>query len=71
MDAGLRRVLEKHELEYMQAYNIFVKRKEAELKEFIDDLDSTKGDKRFMDLKIRRLETEKAKSYQKLHEAET
>jgi hypothetical protein len=32
LESNLTKVLQKHELEYMQAYNIFVKRKETELK---------------------------------------
>ncbi len=32
MTSGVRRVIEKHEYEYLQAYNIFVKHKEAQLK---------------------------------------
>ena len=35
MDVKLTRVLRKHEYDYMQAYNIYVKRKENELKGMI------------------------------------
>ena len=35
---GIGRIIEQHEYDFLQAYNIFVKRKETELKQFIDDL---------------------------------
>jgi hypothetical protein len=31
LDSNLNRVLKKHEFEYLQAYNVYVKNKEAEL----------------------------------------
>mgnify|MGYP004582900631 CR=1 FL=1 len=49
-------MLEQHELEYMQAYNIFVKRKETELKRLIDDITNRLGDKVQNDKKMKRLE---------------
>jgi hypothetical protein len=36
MDQSLQEVIEKNEYDYLQAYNIFVKRKENELKGMID-----------------------------------
>jgi len=48
--------LKKHELEYLQAYNLFVKRKEVELKELIDEITNRLGDKLTNDSKIKRLE---------------
>ena len=40
----------------MQAYNIFVKRKETELKRLIDDITNRLGDKVQNDKKMKRLE---------------
>ncbi len=40
----------------MQAYNIFVKRKETELKQLIDDITNRLGDSVANDKKIKRLE---------------
>jgi hypothetical protein len=45
MEQSMTKVLQKHELEYMQAYNIFVKRKETELKLLIDEITNRIGDK--------------------------
>jgi hypothetical protein len=49
-------VLSKHELEYMQAYNIFVKHKETELKRLIDDITNRLGDKVANDNRMKKLE---------------
>ena len=38
MDRNLDRVLKKQEYEYMQAYNINVKKKETELREYVEHL---------------------------------
>jgi hypothetical protein len=38
LDKNLNSVLRKQEYEYLQAYNIYVKRKEKELRELIDAL---------------------------------
>ena len=70
MSHGMRRVLEKHEYEYLQAYNIFVKRKEQELKEFIQEMDSKSDDKKNLDARIRKLENEKFKLIQKNNKSE-
>jgi DNA repair exonuclease SbcCD ATPase subunit len=67
----MRRVLEKHEYEYLQAYNIFVKRKEQELKEFIQEMDSKSDDKKNLDARIRKLENEKFKLIQKNNKSES
>lgn len=56
MESSLQKVLQKHELEYMQAYNIYVKRKETELKKLIDDITNRLGDKVANDKKMKRLE---------------
>ena len=52
----MARVLSKHELEYMQAYNIFVKNKETELKHLIDDITNRLGDKVANDNRMKKLE---------------
>jgi len=44
MDQKLTRVLRKHEYDYMQAYNIYVKRKENELKGMISQLNAKNSD---------------------------
>ena len=49
-------MLSKHELEYMQAYNIFVKNKETELKHLIDDITNRLGDKVANDNRMKKLE---------------
>lgn len=49
-------MLSQHELEYMQAYNIYVKNKETELKRLIDDITNKLGDKVANDKKMKRLE---------------
>ncbi len=49
-------MLSKHELEYMQAYNIFVKNKETELKRLIDDITNRLGDKVANDNRMKKLE---------------
>lgn len=56
LESSLAKVLQKHELEYMQAYNIYVKRKETELKKLIDDITNRLGDKVANDKKMKRLE---------------
>lgn len=56
LSGSLERVLQHHELEYMQAYNIFVKRKETEMKQLIDDITQRLGDKVANDKKMKRLE---------------
>ena len=40
LDQNLNKVLKKHEYEYMQAYNIQVKKKEHELLKAMEDLAS-------------------------------
>lgn len=56
MEDSFARVLAQHEYEYAQAYNIFVKNKEAELKQLIDDITQRLGDKVANDRKMKRLE---------------
>lgn len=56
MENSIQKLFEKHELEYMQAYNIFVKNRENELKRLIDDVTNQLGDKVKNDKKMKRLE---------------
>ena len=56
LESSVARVLQKHELEYMTAYNIFVKNKETELKRLIDEITNKLGDKVANDKKMKRLE---------------
>ena len=65
MQTIMKNVIQKHEVEYMQAYNIFVKRKEVELKNFIMEMENRTDDKKLMDLKIRKMEHEMIKAYAK------
>ena len=52
LDANLQNVLEKHEYEYMQAYNIYVSHKEAELKQLIDKITERTCDKQANEKKM-------------------
>jgi len=45
-------VLRKQEYEYLQAYNIYVKRKEKELRELISALDEKNSNNNFKDMRI-------------------
>jgi|688.fasta_scaffold1033540_1 hypothetical protein len=65
MQTIMKNVIERHEVEYMQAYNIFVKRKEVELKNFIMEMENRTDDKKLMDQKIRKMEHEMIKAYAK------
>ena len=53
--------MRKHEYEYMQAYNIYVKRKEKEMLELIDTLNSRNSNNNLLDYKIKNLESSVAK----------
>jgi hypothetical protein len=44
--------LRKQEYEYLQAYNIYVKRKEKELRELIAALDEKNSNNNFKDMRI-------------------
>jgi hypothetical protein len=55
LDKNLSKVLQKHEYEYMAAYNIQVKRKEQELLKAMEDL-SSEQNAEIKDIKIRQLE---------------
>lgn len=54
----------------MQAYNIFVKRKENELKGMIDQLSARNQDQKLNDLKMYKLELALSKSRKQLSELE-
>lgn len=53
LDTYLNNVLRKQEYEYLQAYNIYVKRKEKELKTLIDELDEKNSNNNFKDIRIK------------------
>lgn len=56
LDNQLNQVLRKQEYEYLQAYNIYVKRKEKELRELIAALDEKNSNNNFKDMRISQLE---------------
>ena len=56
LDEKLNVVLAKQEYEYLKSYNIFVKRKEHELKELIAKLNEKNSDNTVKDKKINDLE---------------
>ena len=56
LDQSLNGVLRKQEYEYLQAYNIYVKRKEKELRELIGALNEKNSNNNFKDQRINQLE---------------
>ena len=60
LDENLNKVLKKHEYEYMQAYNIQVKKKEQELLKAMEDLASEQNAE-LKDIKIQKLEASVSK----------
>ena len=56
LDNQLNNVLRKQEYEYLQAYNIYVKRKEKELRELIAALNEKNSNNNFKDMRINQLE---------------
>jgi chemotaxis methyl-accepting protein methylase len=56
LDTKLNNVLRKQEYEYLQAYNIYVKRKEKELRELIDALNVKNSNNNIKDQRITQLE---------------
>lgn len=56
LDKKLNRVLAKQEYEYLKGYNIYVKRKEKELRELIDKLNEKNSNNTLKDEKINNLE---------------
>ena len=69
LDKNLSKVLQKHEYEYMAAYNIQVKRKEQELLRAMEDLASEQNAD-LKDKKIKRLEETVAKLRRETQEQE-
>ena len=70
IDQNIRNVLEKHEYEYMQAYNIFVKHKESEIKGLIDKITERTGDKQANEAKLERALKSEAKLREQYYKAE-
>ena len=56
LDDKLNLVLAKQEYEYLKSYNIYVKRKEKELRELIDKLNEKNSNNTLKDEKISNLE---------------
>lgn len=56
LDQNLMNVLRKQEYEYLQAYNIYVKRKEKELKQLVTALNEKNSNNNFKDMRISQLE---------------
>ena len=56
LDTKLSEVLRKQEYEYLQAYNIYVKKKEKELRMLITTLQDKNEDKNFKEKRINDLE---------------
>jgi hypothetical protein len=52
LDQNLNNVLRKQEYEYLQAYNIYVKRKEKELKELIHTLQEKNSNNSIKEMRI-------------------
>ena len=56
MDRTINEVMKKHEYEYLQAYNIYVKHKETELRSLIDQITARTCDRAANEKKLKRLE---------------
>lgn len=56
LDVKLNRVLAKQEYDYLQGYNIYVKRKEKELRELIHKLSEKNNNTSFKDEKLNSME---------------
>ena len=56
MDKNMKQVLERHEYEFMQAYNIYVKKKEKELIKIIETLEKRNKNNSQLDQKMKTLE---------------
>ena len=75
LDTNLNKVLEKQEREYFQAYNIYVKRKEKELRDLINALNEKNENNNNKDMRITQLEVtidqmrQDAFSYERKQEA--
>jgi hypothetical protein len=58
MDTKLNRMLAKQEYEYLKGYNVFVKKKERELRRLIEKLNEKNSNNTLKDEKISTLERE-------------
>ena len=56
LDKSIQDVIANNEYDYLQAYNIFVKNKEEELKGMIDKLATRNNDQKLKDQKMYKLE---------------
>ena len=56
MDKSIQDVIANNEYDYLQAYNIFVKNKEEELKGMIEKLATRNNDQKLKDQKMYKLE---------------
>ena len=56
LDTSLNKVLRKQEYEYLQAYNIYVKRKEKELMQLVGALNEKNSNNNIKDVRIGHLE---------------
>lgn len=56
MEDLIKQVIDRHEYEFMQAYNIYVKKKEKDLIEIINTLEQRNKKNNLLDLKIKNLE---------------
>lgn len=54
----VRKLIETHEYEYLQAYNIFVKHKERELRDFVDMMEK-RSDDQSLDKMLRRADLDR------------
>lgn len=57
LDYSMQKVLDQHEYEFMQAYNIYVKKKEKELLDMIHELENRNKNNNLLDIKIKNLES--------------
>jgi chromosome segregation ATPase len=57
LDQSMQKVLDQHEYEFMQAYNIYVKKKEKELLDMIHELENRNKNNNLLDIKIKNLES--------------
>ena len=70
MDKNIQDVIASNEYDYLQAYNIFVKNKEEELKSTISKLASRNNDQKLKDQKMYKLEHQLIKMRQTAIESE-
>jgi len=70
LSAGIGKIIERHELDFLQAYNIFVKRKEKELKDFVVEMEKRQDSRAQIDAKMAKLHAEIVKKEQAVFSAE-